>query len=110
MVIFLLNLPFTDTVFTILDGGTAPAGDHGTMSRRAADALAGAVPARAQGVMDHAELLVRRHGGRARAGAEGDDAILLLLTAISFIGVITGLTISRRPEAEIVPRLSEPRF
>jgi hypothetical protein len=118
MIIFLLNLPFTDTVFTIplLEGRRLPVTTGEIIVAIALLMLYVEAVKAARGskaIMDHVLALLLFVGMAAELVLvpKATTPTLLLLTAISFIDVITGLTISRRPkQQEIVLENAEPRF
>ena len=110
MVIFLLNLPLTDTVLTI------PLPDERSMPVTTGDAIIAIAllmlyvevvkTARAgKGAMDHVLAFVLLVGMAAELALvpKATTPTLLVLIAVSFIDVISGLSIPRRPkEQEIV--------
>jgi hypothetical protein len=109
MVIFLLNLPVTDTVFTIplLEGRRIPVTTGEIIVGIALLMLyfeAVKAARGSKGGMDHVLALILFAGMAAELALvpKATTPTLLLLTAISFIDVITGLTIARRPKQEIV--------
>jgi hypothetical protein len=118
MIIFLLNLPFTDTVFNIplMEGRRMPVTTGDVIVAIALlmlyfEAIKAARGSKA--IMDHVLALLLFVGMAAELALvpKATTATLLLLTAISFIDVITGLTVSRRPkQQEIVLENVEPRF
>jgi hypothetical protein len=118
MVIFLLNLPVTDTVFNIplMEGRRMPVTTGDIIVAIALlmlyfEAIKAARGSKA--VMDHVLALLLFVGMAAELALvpKATTPTLLLLTAISFIDVITGLTVSRRPkQQEIVLENVEPRF
>ena len=118
MIIFLLNLPFTDTVFNIplLEGRRMPVTTGEIIVAIALlmlyfEAIKAARGSKA--IMDHVLALLLFVGMAAELALvpKATTPTLLLLTATSFIDVITGLTISRRPkQQEIVLENVEPRF
>ena len=118
MIIFLLNLPFTDTVFNIplMEGRRMPVTTGDIIVAIALlmlyfEAIKAARGSKA--VMDHVLALLLFVGMAAELALvpKATTPTLLLLSAISFIDVITGLTVSRRPkQQEIVLENAEPRF
>jgi hypothetical protein len=118
MVIFLLNLPVTDTVFNIplMEGRRMPVTTGDIIVAIALlmlyfEAIKAARGSKA--VMDHVLALLLFVGMAAELALvpKATTPTLLLLTAISFIDVITGLTVSRRPkQQEILLENVEPRF
>jgi hypothetical protein len=118
MIIFLLNLPFTDTVFNIplMEGRRMPVTTGDVIVAIALlmlyfEAIKAARGSKA--IMDHVLALLLFVGMAAELALvpKATTPTLLLLTAISFIDVITGLTVSRRPkQQEIVLENVEPRF
>jgi hypothetical protein len=118
MIIFLLNLPFTDTVFNIplMEGRRMPVTTGDIIVAIALlmlyfEAIKAARGSKA--IMDHVLALLLFVGMAAELALvpKATTPTLLLLTAISFIDVITGLTVSRRPkQQEIVLENVEPRF
>jgi hypothetical protein len=118
MVIFLLNLPVTDTVFNIplMEGRRMPVTTGDIIVAIALlmlyfEAIKAARGSKA--IMDHVLALLLFVGMAAELALvpKATTPTLLLLTAISFIDVITGLTVSRRPkQQEIVLENAEPRF
>jgi hypothetical protein len=118
MVIFLLNLPVTDTVFNIplMEGRRMPVTTGDIIVAIALlmlyfEAIKAARGSKA--VMDHVLALLLFVGMAAELALvpKATTPTLLLLTAISFIDVITGLTVSRRPkQQEIVLENVEPHF
>ena len=107
MVIFLLNLPFTDTVFTIplLEGRRVPVTTGEIIIGIALlmlyfEAIKAARGSKA--FMDHVLALMLFAGMAAEFAlvSKATTPTLLLLIAIGFIDVITGLTISRRPRQQ----------
>jgi hypothetical protein len=110
MVIFLLNLPLTDTVLTI------PLPDARSMPVTTGDGIIAIAllmlyvevvkTARAgKGAMDHVLAFVLLVGMAAELALvpKATTPTLLVLIAVSFIDVISGLSIPRRPkEREIV--------
>jgi hypothetical protein len=110
MVIFLLSLPLTDTVLTIplLDGRSMPVTTGDVIIAIALLMLYVEVvkTARAgKGGMDHVLAFVLLVGMAAELALvpKATTPTLLVLIAVSFIDVISGLSIPRRPkEREIV--------
>jgi hypothetical protein len=104
MIVFLLNLPFTDTVFAIplLEGRRMPVTTGDIVIAIALLMLYFEAIKATRGskvFMDHVLAFVLFVGMAAELALvpKATTPTLLLLTAISFIDVITGLTISRRP-------------
>jgi hypothetical protein len=107
MVVFLLNLQFTDTVFAIplLEGRRMPVTTGDVIIAIALLMLYFEAIKAARGskvFMDHVLAFVLFVGMAAELALvpKATTPTLLLLTAISFIDVITGLTISRRPRQQ----------
>ncbi len=117
MIIFLLNLPFTDTVFAIplMEGRRIPVTTGDIIIAIALLMLyVEAVKAArgSKGFMDHVLALILFVGMAAELALvpKATTPTLLLLTAISFIDVITGLTISRRPRQQEIVIEDQPRY
>jgi hypothetical protein len=119
MIVFLMNLPFTDTVFTIplMEGRGMPVTTGDTIIAIALLMLyVEAVKAArgSKGAMDHVLALILFVGMAVELALvpKATTPTLLLLTAISFIDVITGLTITRRskPQDIVLEDADQPRF
>ena len=119
MVIFLLNLPVTGTVFNIplMEGRRMPVTTGDIIVAIALlmlyfEAIKAARGSKA--IMDHvlALLLFVGMGAELALVPKATTPTLLLLTAISFIDVITGLTVSRRPKQQeiVLENADQPRF
>jgi hypothetical protein len=107
MIIFLLNLPFTDTIFSIplMEGRRMPVTTGDIIVAIALLMLYVEVVKAARGskgLMDHVLALILFVGMAAELALvpKATTPTLLLLTAISFIDVITGLTVARRPKQQ----------
>jgi hypothetical protein len=107
MIAFLLNLPFTDTVFTIplMDERRMPVTTGDLIIAIALLMLYVEVVKSARlgkGVMDHvlAFLLLVGMAAELALVPKATTPTLLLLIAVSFIDVITGLSVSRRPKQQ----------
>jgi hypothetical protein len=119
MIILLLNLPFTDTVFAIplMEGRRMPVTTGDIIVAIALLMLYVEAVKAARGskaIMDHVLALLLFIGMAAELALvpKATTPTLLLLTAISFIDVITGLTISRRPKQQeiVLENADQPRF
>jgi hypothetical protein len=110
MILFLLNMPFTETVFTIpLAGNRSMPVNIGELLLALSMLLLyvevlKAARLRAKAAMDHvlAFILLAAIAAELVLVPAAATSTLLLLAVLSFIDVITGLSLLRRPAGPIV--------